>query len=143
MSLPSSPPIFTVSRLNQTVRQLLEMEMGQIWLSGEISNLSQPSSGHWYFTLKDDRAQVRCAMFRNSNRRVTFRPQNGQQILMRATITLYEPRGDYQLIAERAVEATLTGRGSVRSRPQETITIAIPLRWRCDFIKRCRTARHP
>ncbi|MDN6450575.1 MAG: exodeoxyribonuclease VII large subunit, partial [Enterobacterales bacterium] len=85
MSLPSSPPIFTVSRLNQTVRQLLEMEMGQIWLSGEISNLSQPSSGHWYFTLKDDRAQVRCAMFRNSNRRVTFRPQNGQQILMRAT----------------------------------------------------------
>ena len=100
MSLPSSPPIFTVSRLNQTVRQLLEMEMGQIWLSGEISNLSQPSSGHWYFTLKDDRAQVRCAMFRNSNRRVTFRPQNGQQILMRATITLYEPRGDYQLIAE-------------------------------------------
>ena len=100
MSLPSSPPIFTVSRLNQTVRQLLEMEMGQIWLSGEISNLSQPSSGHWYFTLKDDRAQVRCAMFRNSNRRVAFRPQNGQQILMRATITLYEPRGDYQLIAE-------------------------------------------
>lgn len=100
MSLPSSPPIFTVSRLNQTVRQLLEMEMGQIWLSGEISNLSQPASGHWYFTLKDERAQVRCAMFRNSNRRVTFRPQNGQQVLMRATITLYEPRGDYQLIAE-------------------------------------------
>lgn len=97
-SLPST--IFTVSRLNQTVRQLLEMEMGQIWLSGEISNLSQPSSGHWYFTLKDDRAQVRCAMFRNSNRRVTFRPQNGQQVLMRATLTLYEPRGDYQLIAE-------------------------------------------
>ncbi|SUJ05288.1 Exodeoxyribonuclease 7 large subunit [Serratia marcescens] len=53
--------------------------MGQIWLSAEISNLSQPASGHWYFTLKDDRAQVRCAMFRNSNRRVTFRPQNGQQ----------------------------------------------------------------
>lgn len=74
--------------------------MGQIWLSGEISNLSQPSSGHWYFTLKDERAQVRCAMFRNSNRRVTFRPQNGQQVLMRATITLYEPRGDYQLLAE-------------------------------------------
>lgn len=100
MSLPVSPSIFTVSRLNQTVRQLLEMEMGQIWLSAEISNLSQPASGHWYFTLKDDRAQVRCAMFRNSNRRVTFRPQNGQQVLVRASITLYEPRGDYQLIAE-------------------------------------------
>lgn len=100
MSLPPSANIFTVSRLNTTVRQLLEMEMGQIWLSAEISNLSQPSSGHWYFTLKDASAQVRCAMFRNSNRRVTFRPQNGQQVLVRATITLYEPRGDYQLIAE-------------------------------------------
>ncbi|BFO11376.1 exodeoxyribonuclease VII large subunit [Serratia rubidaea] len=76
------------------------MEMGQIWLSAEISNFSQPASGHWYFTLKDDRAQVRCAMFRNSNRRVNFRPQNGQQVLVRASITLYEPRGDYQLIAE-------------------------------------------
>lgn len=74
--------------------------MGQVWLSAEISNFSQPSSGHWYFTLKDDTAQVRCAMFRNGNRRVTFRPQNGQQVLVRATITLYEPRGDYQLIAE-------------------------------------------
>ncbi|MEW5288286.1 exodeoxyribonuclease VII large subunit [Erwinia papayae] len=100
MSLPSSANIFTVSRLNTTVRKLLEMEMGQIWLSAEISNFFQPSSGHWYFTLKDDAAQVRCAMFRNSNRRVTFRPQNGQQVLVRATITLYEPRGDYQLIAE-------------------------------------------
>ncbi|HFZ8995819.1 TPA: exodeoxyribonuclease VII large subunit [Citrobacter freundii] len=92
--------IYTVSRLNQTVRLLLEQEMGQVWISGEISNFSQPSSGHWYFTLKDDTAQVRCAMFRNSNRRVTFRPQNGQQVLVRANITLYEPRGDYQIIAE-------------------------------------------
>ena len=92
--------IFTVSRLNQTVRLLLEQEMGQVWISGEISNFSQPSSGHWYFTLKDDTAQVRCAMFRNSNRRVTFRPQHGQQVLVRANITLYEPRGDYQIIIE-------------------------------------------
>ena len=95
-----SPAIFTVSRLNQTVRLLLEQEMGQVWISGEISNFSQPSSGHWYFPLKDDNAQVRCAMFRNSNRRVTFRPQHGQQVLVRANITLYEPRGDYQIIAE-------------------------------------------
>lgn len=92
--------IFTVSRLNQTVRLLLEQEMGQVWISGEMSNFSQPSSGHWYFTLKDDTAQVRCAMFRNSNRRVTFRPQHGQQVLVRANITLYEPRGDYQIIVE-------------------------------------------
>lgn len=100
MSLPATANIFTVSRLNTTVRQLLENEMGLVWLSAEISNFSQPSSGHWYFTLKDDGAQVRCAMFRNSNRRVTFRPQHGQQVLVRASVTLYEPRGDYQLIVE-------------------------------------------
>lgn len=99
--LPSeSAVIYTVSRLNQTVRQLLEQSVGQIWLSGEISNFSQPASGHWYFTLKDDTAQVRCAMFRNSNRRVTFYPRHGQQILVRAVITLYEPRGDYQILVE-------------------------------------------
>ncbi|WHP32593.1 exodeoxyribonuclease VII large subunit [Trabulsiella odontotermitis] len=99
--LPSqSPSIYTVSRLNQSVRMLLEKEMGQVWISGEISNFTQPASGHWYFTLKDDNAQVRCAMFRNSNRRVTFRPQHGQQVLVRANITLYEPRGDYQIIVE-------------------------------------------
>ncbi|CTR65555.1 exodeoxyribonuclease VII large subunit [Escherichia coli] len=99
--LPSqSPAIFTVSRLNQTVRLLLEHEIGQVWISGEISNFTQPASGHWYFTLKDDTGQVRCAMFRNSNRRVTFRPQHGQQVLVRANITLYEPRGDYQIIVE-------------------------------------------
>ncbi|WP_213989976.1 exodeoxyribonuclease VII large subunit [Sodalis sp. dw_96] len=100
MPAPASSLIFTVSRLNQQVRELLESEMGQIWLTGEISNFSQPASGHWYFTLKDDRAQVRCAMFRNGNRRVTFAPRNGQQVLVRASLTLYEPRGDYQLIAE-------------------------------------------
>jgi len=100
MSLPPTANIFTVSRLNTTVRQLLENEMGLVWLSAEISNFTQPASGHWYFTLKDDGAQVRCAMFRNSNRRVSFRPQHGQQVLVRASVTLYEPRGDYQLIIE-------------------------------------------
>ncbi|WP_131867513.1 exodeoxyribonuclease VII large subunit [Biostraticola tofi] len=100
MATPPANLIFTVSRLNKTVRELLEGEIGQVWLSGEISNFSQPASGHWYFTLKDDRAQVRCAMFRNSNRRVNLLPRNGQQVVVRATLTLYEPRGDYQLIAE-------------------------------------------
>lgn len=100
MSSLQSPAIFTVSRLNQTVRSLLEREMGQVWITGEISNFSQPASGHWYFTLKDDTAQVRGAMFRNSNRRVTFRPQHGQQVLVRASVTLYDPRGDYQIIVE-------------------------------------------
>lgn len=97
-SLPAT--VFTVSRLNQSVRQLLEGEMGLVWITGEISNFTRPASGHWYFTLKDDTAQVRCAMFRNSNRRVMFRPEHGQQVLVRASVTLYEPRGDYQIIAE-------------------------------------------
>lgn len=100
MSTQQNSAIYSVSKLNQTVRELLDTQMGRIWLTAEISNFSQPSSGHWYLTLKDDRAQVRAAMFRGQNTRVTFRPQNGQQVLVRATVTLYEPRGDYQLIIE-------------------------------------------
>lgn len=96
----SSPPVFTVSHLNSTVRILLDQEMGLVWLTGEISNLVTHSSGHWYFSLKDPGAQVRCAMFRGNNRRVSFRPQNGQQVLVQARLSLYEPRGEYQLVIE-------------------------------------------
>ncbi|QUJ68143.1 exodeoxyribonuclease VII large subunit [Photobacterium sp. GJ3] len=92
--------IFTVSSLNAQVRLLLENEMGVVWLVGELSNFSAPVSGHWYFTLKDARAQVKCAMFRGNNQRVTFRPANGNQVLVKARLSLYEPRGDYQLIVE-------------------------------------------
>ena len=96
----STSNIFTVTQLNYSVRHLLEVELGQIWLTGEISNFSQPVSGHWYLTLKDENAQVRCAMFKMKNLRVNFRPQNGMQVLVRASVSLYEPRGDYQLIIE-------------------------------------------
>ncbi|ODY45962.1 exodeoxyribonuclease VII large subunit [Vibrio parahaemolyticus] len=92
--------IFTVSRLNAEVRLLLENEMGIVWLVGEISNFSAPVSGHWYLTLKDSRAQVKCAMFRGNNRRVTFKPANGNQVIVKARLSLYEPRGDYQLLIE-------------------------------------------
>ncbi|MCA2017804.1 exodeoxyribonuclease VII large subunit [Vibrio tritonius] len=92
--------IYTVSRLNAEVRLLLENEMGIVWLLGEISNFSAPVSGHWYLTLKDSRAQVKAAMFKGSNRFVQFRPQNGQQVLVKARLSLYEPRGDYQIIIE-------------------------------------------
>lgn len=98
--MTQSDNIFTVSRLNAQVRLLLENEMGLIWLMGEISNFSMPSSGHWYFTLKDSQAQVKCAMFRGKNTLVSFRPSNGNQVLVRARISLYEPRGDYQIIVE-------------------------------------------
>lgn len=92
--------ILTISQLNYTVRHLLEGELGLVWLVGEISNLSKPVSGHWYLTLKDEQAQVRCAMFRMKNMRVTFPVQNGMQVLVRASVSLYEPRGDYQVIIE-------------------------------------------
>ncbi len=96
----TNPNIYTVSRLNAEVRLLLENEMGIVWLLGEISNFSAPVSGHWYLTLKDSRAQVKCAMFKGSNRLVRFKPQNGQQVLVKARLSLYEPRGDYQIIIE-------------------------------------------
>ncbi|OCG34289.1 exodeoxyribonuclease VII large subunit [Gilliamella sp. Fer2-1] len=93
--------ILSIKDLNQMVKELLCDAIGQIWLMGEISNFSRPSSGHWYFSLKDDSAQVRCAMFRNSNLRASFTPQNGQQVLVRATVTLYEARGEYQLVIDK------------------------------------------
>jgi exodeoxyribonuclease VII, large subunit len=92
--------IYSVSQLNQSVRLMLENQLGAVWLTGEISNFSQPVSGHWYLSLKDENAQVRCAMFRMKNLRVSFRPTNGMQVLVRANVSLYEPRGDYQLIIE-------------------------------------------
>ncbi|MGL6027423.1 MAG: exodeoxyribonuclease VII large subunit, partial [Vibrio sp.] len=101
MSSPArNPSIYTVSRLNAEVRLLLENEMGIVWLIGEISNFSAPVSGHWYLTLKDSQAQVKCAMFKGNNRLVNFKPQNGQQVLVKARLSLYEPRGDYQIILE-------------------------------------------
>lgn len=92
--------ILSVSQLNQQVRRLLENSLGTVWLAGEISNFATPFSGHWYFSLKDDGAQVRCAMFKGANRKAVFTPENGMQVLVKAKITMYEPRGDYQLIAE-------------------------------------------
>ncbi|OOF30545.1 exodeoxyribonuclease VII large subunit [Salinivibrio proteolyticus] len=92
--------ILTVSRLNAEVRLCLERDIGIVWLSGEISNFTAAVSGHWYLSLKDNQSQVKCAMFRGNNRRVTFKPKNGDQVLVRARVSLYEPRGDYQLILE-------------------------------------------
>lgn len=97
--------IYTVSRLNQAVRQLLEGGFPLIWLEGEVSNLSRPASGHVYFSLKDSQAQVRCALFRQRALLLNGDLANGRQLLVRARISLYEPRGDYQLIIEYLEEA--------------------------------------
>ncbi|QYK00382.1 exodeoxyribonuclease VII large subunit [Shewanella psychrotolerans] len=104
MNMPKNN-VYTVSRLNGEVRQLLEGELGRIWLEAEISNFSAPSSGHWYLTLKDNYAQIRSAMFKGKNRSVTFRPANGQQVLVKGSISVYEPRGDYQLIIDSMLPA--------------------------------------
>jgi exodeoxyribonuclease VII large subunit len=92
--------ILTVSKLNRLARSVLESEIGQIWLSAEISNFVAASSGHWYFTLKDDRAQVKGAMFKGANRKVHQKPKEGDKVLVKANISLYEPRGDYQIVVE-------------------------------------------
>lgn len=92
--------IYSVSSLNRAAKSLLETGLGVIWLSGEISNLTIAVSGHWYFTLKDHSAQIKCAMFRGNNSRAGFTPKHGQQVLVRAKLSLYEARGDYQLIVE-------------------------------------------
>jgi exodeoxyribonuclease VII large subunit len=96
----SAKNILTVSKLNRLARSVLESEIGQIWLSAEISNFVAASSGHWYFTLKDERAQVKGAMFKGANRKVHQKPKEGDNVLVKANISLYEPRGDYQIIVE-------------------------------------------
>lgn len=103
--------IYTVSRLNNDVRFLLEDAFSVIWVEGEISNFAAPNSGHWYFSLKDSKAQVRCAMFRLQQRHLNFVPQNGLHVLIKARVSLYENRGEFQLIAESMEEI---GEGRLR-----------------------------
>jgi exodeoxyribonuclease VII large subunit len=97
--------VYSVTRLTREVRALLDRGLGVIWIEGELSNFSQPASGHWYFSLKDRDAQLRCAMFRMKNVLVGFTPRAGSQVLLRGRISVYEARGEYQLIVEHLEEA--------------------------------------
>ena len=108
-SFPARPErdVYSVSRLNREVRVLLERGFGSLWLEAEVSNFARPSSGHWYFSLKDAAAQVRCAMFRQRNMLCAFTARDGQKVLVRARIGLYEPRGEYQLIVDHMEDAGL------------------------------------
>lgn len=101
----SFPAVLTVSQLNRQAKTLLETHFDFLWVEGEISNFMVPSSGHWYFTLKDGKAQVRCAMFANRNQRVKFTPGNGDAIRLRCRVSLYEGRGEFQLIVEHLEHA--------------------------------------
>jgi exodeoxyribonuclease VII large subunit len=108
--------ILSVSGLNREARQLVENGLGSVWVEGEISNLARPSSGHLYWSLKDAQAQVRCAMFRMSTRGLGFELANGRQVLVRARASVYEARGEYQLIVDYVEEA---GEGALRRRFEE------------------------
>lgn len=114
MSIPSNEPtrrVLTPSMLNAEAQVTLEEHFGLVWIEGELSNFSRPASGHWYFTLKDRTAQVRCAMFKGRNVRVRFTPEAGTRLLLRARVSLYTGRGEFQLIVESMEPA---GEGALR-----------------------------
>lgn len=102
--------VYSVSRLNRETRLLFDRHFGQVWVEGEISNHSAHASGHHYFTLKDAEAQVRCALFKGQVRLAGVRPTNGMHVVVKAEVSLYEPRGDYQLIVLQIQE---TGDGAL------------------------------
>ncbi len=108
--IESPSQVLSVAELNDIVAELLTHSIPLLWISGEISNFTRAASGHWYFTLKDDRAQVRVVMFRNRAQLAGFMPKNGDHIEVRATVSLYTPRGDFQLNAEAIRQA---GAGSL------------------------------
>ncbi|MDH3977780.1 MAG: exodeoxyribonuclease VII large subunit, partial [Gammaproteobacteria bacterium] len=112
-AIPANVHIYSVSELNREARLALEESMPAIWVAGELSNFARPGSGHWYFSLKDADSQVRCAMFRGANRGVKFAPNDGKQVIIQARVTIYEPRGSYQLIAEHMEPA---GEGLLRQK---------------------------
>lgn len=105
--LTAGPEIIPVGELNRRARLLIERGLPSLWVAGEISNLTLAPSGHWYFTLKDSEASVRCAMFRGRNQFVDFAPANGQQVEVRAQPTLYEARGEFQLAVDAMRRAGL------------------------------------
>ena len=100
MDLFSGKTILTVSRLTALLRDVLEENFEQVWVEGEVSNLSRPSSGHLYFSLKDGGAQLRCVMFKGSARSLRFRPTDGMALIARGRISVYDQRGEYQLICD-------------------------------------------
>lgn len=116
---PSPAPareVLSISQLNATARMLLERGLGTVWLEGEISNLARPASGHWYFSLKDEAAQVRCAMFRSRSMLVRFPVKDGARVLARGRVSLYEARGEFQVVVDHLEEA---GEGALRRRFEE------------------------
>src|SRR5512139_704983 len=92
--------ILTVTQLTRQVKDLLEGAFPEIWVTGEVSNLTAPQSGHAYFTLKDQQSQVKAVLFRSSQRHLKFTLQHGMQVVCRGRVSVYEPRGEYQIIVD-------------------------------------------
>ena len=105
--------IYTPSELNHEARLHLEAGFGRVWVEGEISNLSRPASGHIYFSLKDEKAQISCALFRSNTYGMSFKPENGMLVQARGRVSLFEARGNYQLIADSLVRS---GEGLLRAK---------------------------
>ena len=110
-AVPPARDLYSVSRLTREVRLLLDRGLGVVWVEGELSNFSQPASGHWYFSLKDRDAQLRCVMFRMKNMYAGFIPRPGSQVIARGRISVYEARGEYQLLVEHLEES---GQGALK-----------------------------
>ena len=106
-----SADVLTPAQLNTLARDLLESSFPLVWVEGELGNVSRPSSGHLYFTLKDARAQVRCAMFKPKSTWLKFAPREGLRVLARGRLTLYDARGEYQMVLDHMEEA---GEGALR-----------------------------
>lgn len=116
MMMDTEQHIYSVTELNQATRNMLEESYGYILIEGEISSFVCPNSGHWYFTLKDAKSQIRCAMFRMSNSKVNFFPENGMQVVLQTKVSLYPDRGDYQLIVQKMNEI---GAGALQRKFEE------------------------
>lgn len=126
-------PVYTVSGLTQQIASVVSSQFATLRVEGELSNLSRPGSGHWYFSLKDSRSQIRCAMFRHRNRQVAFQPENGQQILIRGKLDIYQQRGDLQFIAEHM---EIAGLGALQRQFEETRAKLQALGWFDDTHKK-------
>lgn len=113
---PTSEQVYTPSELNREIKLHLEMGFPRLLLEAEISNLARPASGHLYFSLKDNKAQIRCAMFRSAASRTSVQVENGMQVLARGRISVYEPRGEYQFIVDSLRDA---GEGALQRRFEE------------------------
>ena len=116
MSRPNQEKVLTVSQISYQIRSSLESQFSSVWIRGELSNFKAHSSGHWYFSLKDEQAQIKAVMFRGQNQKISFRPQTGEEVLVRGQLSVYPPRGDYQILC---YEIELVGSGLLQKQFEE------------------------